>query len=75
MAEIRSPYPPEVHERMIGLVRAGRTPDKLAKEFELSARRRSARSDQVRFLVSRPRPRTPGAGFIEAWYNSNRSRP
>ena len=34
----RSPqYPPEFRQRMVELVRAGRSPDSLAKEFEPSA--------------------------------------
>ncbi len=33
----RSPYPPEFREQMVALVRSGRTPDELAKEFEPSA--------------------------------------
>jgi transposase len=31
------PYPPEFRQRMIELVRSGRSPEKLAKEFEPSA--------------------------------------
>ena len=33
----KSPYTPEFRQRMIELVRAGRTPEDLAKEFEPSA--------------------------------------
>jgi transposase len=33
----RGPYPPEYRRRIIELVRAGRTPESLAKEFEPSA--------------------------------------
>jgi len=33
----RQPYPPEFRERIVELVRAGRTPEELAKEFEPSA--------------------------------------
>ena len=33
----RSPYPPEFRRRLVELVRAGRTPESLAKEFEPSA--------------------------------------
>ena len=32
-----SPYPPEFRRQMIELVRAGRSPEELAKEFEPSA--------------------------------------
>jgi len=33
----RGPYPPEYRRRIIELVRAGRTPESLSKEFEPSA--------------------------------------
>ncbi len=33
----RPPYPPEFRRRMVELVRAGRSPSELAKEFEPSA--------------------------------------
>jgi transposase len=37
MPKKRPPYPPEFRQRMIELVRAGRSPEELAKEFEPSA--------------------------------------
>jgi len=37
MARKQPPYAPEFRRQMIELVRAGRTPEKLAKEFEPSA--------------------------------------
>ncbi len=37
MPPTRPPYPPEFREQMIQLVRAGRTPEELAEEFEPSA--------------------------------------
>jgi len=37
MPQSRPPYPPEFRLQMIELVRAGRTPDALAKEFEPTA--------------------------------------
>ncbi len=37
MPRTRGPYPPEFKARMVELVRAGRSPDQLAKEFEPSA--------------------------------------
>ena len=37
MSEKRPPYPPEFRRQMIELVRAGRSPEELAKEFEPSA--------------------------------------
>lgn len=34
MPRFHSPYPPEFRQQLIDLVRAGRTPEELAKEFE-----------------------------------------
>ena len=37
MSNIRPPYPPEFREQMVELVRSGRSPEELAREFEPSA--------------------------------------
>jgi transposase len=37
MPRSRKPYPPEFREQMVELVRAGRTPEELSREFEPSA--------------------------------------
>ena len=37
MGKTRKPYPPEFRQQMIELVRAGRTPESLAREFEPTA--------------------------------------
>jgi transposase-like protein len=37
MPKTQPPYPPEFRQRMIELVRSGRTPNELAKAFEPSA--------------------------------------
>ena len=37
MAKTRAPYTPEFRRQIIELVRAGRSPDELAKEFEPTA--------------------------------------
>lgn len=37
MPRTRAPYPPEFREQLVALVRAGRTPEELAREFEPSA--------------------------------------
>ena len=37
MARTRRPYLPEFREQLVALVRAGRTPEELAKEFEPTA--------------------------------------
>lgn len=37
MSKTKPSYPPEFRQRMVDLVRAGRTPEELAKEFEPSS--------------------------------------
>ena len=37
MPNTRKPYPPKFREQMVALVRAGRTPEDLAREFEPTA--------------------------------------
>ncbi len=37
MSKTRPPYPPEFRQQMVELVRAGRSPEELAREFEPSA--------------------------------------
>ena len=37
MPKTRAPYPPEFREQMVALVRAGRSPEELSREFEPSA--------------------------------------
>ena len=37
MGKSRPPYPPEFREQMVALVRAGRTPEELGREFEPTA--------------------------------------
>lgn len=37
MGKTRPPYPPEFRRQMVELVRAGRNPEELAREFEPSA--------------------------------------
>ena len=37
MPRHRAPYPPEFRQQMVELVRAGRTPEQLAREFEPTA--------------------------------------
>ena len=38
MPRTRRPYPPEFREQLVALVRAGRTPEDLAGEFEPTAK-------------------------------------
>lgn len=37
MAKKRAPYPPEFREKIVALVRSGRSPEELAEEFEPTA--------------------------------------
>ena len=37
MSRTRKPYPQEIREQMVELVRAGRSPEELSREFEPSA--------------------------------------
>ena len=37
MSNSRPPYPPEFRQQMVDLVRAGRTPEELSREFEPTA--------------------------------------
>ncbi|WP_232474886.1 transposase [Neoroseomonas rubea] len=37
MPKFRVPYPPEFRRQMVELVRSGRTPEELSREFELTA--------------------------------------
>lgn len=37
MGKTRPPYPPEFRQQMVELVRTGRTPEELSREFEPSA--------------------------------------
>ena len=37
MPKARPPYPPEYRRRMVELVRSGRTPESLSREFEATA--------------------------------------
>ena len=37
MPRTRQPYSPEFHGQMVALVRSGRTPESLSREFEPSA--------------------------------------
>jgi transposase len=37
MPRTRKPYPPEFRQQMVDLVRAGRTPEELSREFEPTA--------------------------------------
>lgn len=37
MSKFRKPYPPEFRQQMVDLVRAGRTPEELSREFEPTA--------------------------------------
>lgn len=46
MPRTHPPYPIEFRNRMIDLIRAGRTPEELAQEFEPTAQTRSCMANQ-----------------------------
>ena len=47
MPQTRPPYPREFRQQMVELVRAGRTPGELAKEFEPSDQMKKIARDMV----------------------------
>ena len=47
MPQTHPPYPPEFRQQMVALVRAGRSPGELAKEFEPSACREISRKMEL----------------------------
>ena len=67
MAKTHSPYAPAYRRQMVELVRSGRTPGELAREFECSA---SAIRKQVAPLMGEAR--MPIFKFVESWYNPRR---
>ena len=55
MGKTRAAYPPEFRRQMVELVRAGRSPEELAREFEPTATENSVqarRSDRPRASAS-----------------------
>lgn len=54
MPRSRKPYPPEFRQQMVDLVRAGRTPEELSREYEPTAQsiwnwvRQAARDGGIR---------------------------
>ena len=64
MPKSRPPYPPEFRQRIIELVRKGRTPESLAEQFEPSAQT----------IRNWPRPiATPGSGPMASRPTSGRN--
>ena len=64
MPRHRSPYPEEFREQIVALVRSGRAPDELAKEFEPSAQ-----------LIPVPRSSHPSQGQASRSPRSTTSPP
>jgi transposase len=55
MPRYRTPYPPEFRRQMVDLVRSGRTPEEVAREFEPTAQSISTWVKQAeRDAVKRP---------------------
>ncbi len=69
MPKPRRPYSVEFRRQMVELVRAGRSPEELAKEFEPS-------SQAIRNWVRQSRLdeglRRDGSTSVEGWYNTRR---
>jgi transposase len=65
MPKSRPPYPPEFRQRIVELVRKGRTPESLAEQFEPTAQ-------TIRNWLLRPTA-TPGSGRMASRPTSARS--
>ncbi len=65
MTKSHVPYPPEFRQQMIELVRAGRTPHELAKEFECSAQTIRNWVAQAGIDTGRPLPGKDGLTTAE----------
>src|SRR4028118_1873768 len=65
MAKTRPPYPPEFRQQMIELVRAGKTPAELAREFECTAQTIANWVGQEAIDSGRPRPGKDGLSRAE----------
>lgn len=49
MRRFRAPYPPEFRRQLVELVRSGRTPESLAREFEPSSEAETKGAGEMRF--------------------------
>ena len=65
MPRSHPPYRPEFREQMIEMVKAGRTPYQLAKEFECSAQAIRNWVAQDAIDESKPRSNKPGLTTVE----------
>ena len=57
MPRYRTAYPPEFRRQMVDLVRSGRTPEELAREFEPTAQ-------SISTWVKQSRPETPASALM-----------
>ena len=60
MPKSRPPYPPEFRQRIIELVRKGRTPESLAEQFEPTAQTVRDWLAKAEWDVGQPRGSSPG---------------
>ena len=70
MPKTRLPYSPEFRRQMVDLVRAGRDPADLAREFEPTAQSYQPR----RVAPSRPARGAAERRRVAGWYGGNWSR-
>jgi hypothetical protein len=59
MAKTRPPYTPEFRRQMVELVRAGRSPEELAQEFEPTAQQENIACEPYSALKLQPKRGTP----------------
>ena len=77
MPKTRPPYSPESRRQMVELVRAGRDPEDLAREFEPTARSIRAwvaQADRTEGRPCRPSATSP-RGIAARWRRNPRSTP
>ena len=65
MPKTKPPYPAEFRQQMIELVRAGRTPAQLSREFECSAQTITNRVAQAAIDAGKPLPGKEGPSSAE----------
>ncbi len=63
MPPTRPPYPPDLRRQIVELVRAGRSPAELAREFESTAADPAIHKHEARLAIF---------SYIEGWYNPHR---
>jgi transposase-like protein len=79
MPRTRPPYPPELRRRLVELVRAGQTPEELARKFEPSAGAirnwvvQAARDEGRRAVSTVAQREPPGVAHMEPVWRRDRT--